>query len=350
MNSEFVFRFAVVVKPTKDNSRYYEWQTLDIVLFVGDLDGQSAESRVKSFLNKNKFRIIEFAIRDRLIEDRVKADNNVDFISKYMTAKDGNVIIAFQRVREFFSDKKHPPMLFPSLDESFFDRVISRVNGIRLPTDDTEKNGIKNADYLVEDYIIELKFLLQDPFETNEARISKLFEKYKFKGAIDPEILSDEDKKEFDDIIMKPLSTHVQKASKQIKSVKQYLNKNNFHGFLLLVNQSATALWNNTDKLLERTISRHSDTIENHLTVELLHRTNGMDTNIEYAIYPEKKQTNIQKILIESFDKEFEMLMNEFARNSFQTDNPLQIAHDKVIGSNGELHSGFQELDNPYLK
>lgn len=349
---EEVFRFAVIAKPARDNRRYFEWQTLDIVLFIGDNYGPDAEIRARKYLKANKLRVLKFQIKDQLIEERIKEDPNDEIYQKYMEAKKGGIVLAFQRVREFFSNKKMPPLLFPELDESFFDKVVSRVHGIRLPTNLTEKESIKSADYLVNDYIIELKFLLNDPFVTNQERIAQIFAKYNHNGTIDTELLGDDDKKEFEDVIMRPLSTHVQKASKQIKAVKEYLDKPNYHGFILLVNQAASALWGSTDFFLQRTIKRHSQkgTIEDHLTIELHHRSNGMDTNIETEIFPKECGSIMQRLIMNSFNDEFEIFMNEFAKNGFQTDNPLSVTYDKVIGENGELHSGYKELDNPYIK
>src|SRR5271157_180337 len=158
-----VFRYAVVAKPTKNHQKYFDWQTLDMVLFVGDTDGNVAEGRAIAFLKKQNVRIVEFKLRDQLIESKVLAAGD-DIRDRYLKAKTGVALLAFQRVREFFSDKQSPPPQFPMLTEAFFDKVAQRAGGIRFPASKTEGIAVKSADYVIEDCIVELKFLLQDPY------------------------------------------------------------------------------------------------------------------------------------------------------------------------------------------
>ena len=348
MCENHVYRFAVVAKPAEDHKDYFIWQTLDVVVFVGDTDENIAKSRAISFLRGLHLRIKKFRIRDQLIEERV-LQTDESLRQKYFEAKPDKVVLVFQRAREFFSDKKSPPLCFPKFTEKIFDKVIKRAGGIRFPAAIVEGQSLMTADYIIDDCVLELKFLLKDPYDTNEAKIAELFEKTYYQGKIALDVLDKEEKTLFKNIIMKPIRTHVQKAAKQINGLKGYIKKLNYKGAILIVNQGATALWEKTQILLVEAIGRHTSSIEIPMSIEVRHRTNGMDTNIDVGFFPFESNIPIINRIRIAFHEEFDEAMDEFARGGFITDNPLDLSYSKIIGHKGLIYSDFDDIYSPYI-
>ena len=344
-----IYRFAVVAKPSKNHPKYFEWQTVDAVVFVADENGYSARDRTTVFLKQHHLRVLEYMIEDRLIEERVLADDCKETHEQYNIAKTTGITIAFQRVREFFSDKESPPLYFPELTEQFFDRIFGRIGGVRFPSQLVENQAYKTADYLVDDHVVELKFLLQDPYETNTERIAKLFQNYPTVGAIDPASMSDKDQSTYRDIIMKPLRTHVRKASKQIKGVREYLKKPEFVGGILLVNQAATALMGRTHELLIHAVRRHTSVIDTVMSIEVIQKSNGMDTSIDTLFEPARSSAPLVRRLQIAYHDEFHALMQAFAEQGFITDNPAAMNFSKPIDEAAGFFAQYDEMDNPYL-
>lgn len=67
-----VFRFGVRAQPTANNPKYASWQPADFIAFVVADNGPAAEKRFRAKLTKLHWRILEWKLRDRLIDERVR--------------------------------------------------------------------------------------------------------------------------------------------------------------------------------------------------------------------------------------------------------------------------------------
>ena len=236
-----VYRFILKGKPKKDNPQHFEWQNINIVAFVGANFHTVAEDNLKKRLEKIKIIISSFEKKDILIEAKIYEEGGI-ILEKYLEAKLGKVIFPVFSVEEFFSDKESPPLLFPKIDEPFFDKVIQDLGGIRFPIEISRKADFKNADYLLDNYIFELKFLENDPYDTNKKRLANLLKDQESSSILDEENLDTDIIPQYKKIVSKPIKTHVEKASKQIKNTRDYLKRQDFLGGLILVNHAATSI------------------------------------------------------------------------------------------------------------
>ena len=103
------------------------------------------------------------------------------------------------------------------LNEEDFDGIVQRSGGKRLSNDESrEKNP--NADYLLGDAIIELKFVEEEGLEKQERqqKIATLFNKYcpnKPVMVIDPKLLGKVGRKEYYEIMSTPIKKRIRKAA-----------------------------------------------------------------------------------------------------------------------------------------
>src|SRR5690606_31384132 len=141
----------------------------------------------------------------------------------------------------FNAGKGAAPLLRPSrISESFITRVVEDAGGRRVVEDDSTQVTL-NADYVLGDFVLELKDLQEDVLEKgrHQQKLAKLFAPY-WQGwdaiELDPSILSKEDLRAYLDILGAPIQRHVRKASKQVKATRQLLGNSGLRGGLILLN------------------------------------------------------------------------------------------------------------------
>lgn len=67
-----VFRFGVRAQPTISNPKYATWQTADLTAFIVADDGPAAETKFETKVKKLHWKILEWKLRDQLIEERIR--------------------------------------------------------------------------------------------------------------------------------------------------------------------------------------------------------------------------------------------------------------------------------------
>ncbi|MGC4002294.1 MAG: hypothetical protein QM811_03760 [Pirellulales bacterium] len=138
----------------------------------------------------------------------------------------------------FAPGKSGIPAILPMrITESFMDQVVQDVGGERIPTDD--ENRI--VDYLIEDWLFELKNLQEEGLHQPERqkKLAKLFARFLSDGLpvqIDPAVLDEADRREFFNILSSPIQPQVKKASKQIRSTRGLLNREDLKGGIIYLN------------------------------------------------------------------------------------------------------------------
>jgi len=207
------------------------------------------------------------------------------------------------------------------ITEQFIDNVVSDVGGRRL-TEDEKKSGVKNADYLIGDFVFELKDLQEEGLEKGEhqKKLATLFSGCspgKTEFAIDPSILSKPDYLKYLDIIGTPIKTHIRSASKQIKDTKMLLNRPDLLGGIILLNTGYGSFPHEAfAEQVERYARKDSKQFFAVVSISVWSHTNGFDSYIFYRFSPEQSEQKEVVALRDGFAKRFEQMMTDVVRGN----------------------------------
>lgn len=129
-------------------------------------------------------------------------------------------------------------MRIGKLTESDFDSIIKSAGGDRLSLD-ASKETTENADYIIDNAIIELKIIEEEGLEKQERqqKLANLFKKYSPKSptiVLDNTQLPPDDLETYFNIMSTPIKTAVKKAAKQLYASKNRINNNNSCGLILI--------------------------------------------------------------------------------------------------------------------
>lgn len=323
-----VYRFIIHSIPSDNHRKYYQWQDADIVIFLASDNHEKAESLALMELEKRNWSPIKFKLKDILIKERVQSEGG-DLCAAYHNALNGEVFWMEHLIDIPFSTKNDPPaFIAPRLDESFIDKLITSCNGKRISEDQIEKDGDenkkKNADYLLGNFILELKDLQEEGLlvTTRQKKIAEIFDKYNFKNPfqqLDISILNDSDFLAYMDIVGKPIQKRIKDAAKQIKSTISHLELENDQGYIILLNSGYSSL---PQKLLEICGERYStkDTsrVKAVIAISTWVATNGFDYIVNFAFSPNESNDKIINNLREKFWDLVNELMTEWGRSGFQ--------------------------------
>jgi len=111
------------------------------------------------------------------------------------------------------------------LTEDDFDKIIESADGKRLSVDDNSEKSL-NADYILDDAIIELKFVEEEGLEKQERqrKLADIFKK-QFPGkpvvVLDPKLLEKKGIRDYYKAMSTPIRVHLKKAAKQLKQTAQ---------------------------------------------------------------------------------------------------------------------------------
>lgn len=172
----------------------------------------------------------------------------------------------------------------PKITEKFVDDVVFACGG-RRPNDE-EKNyeTIKNADYLFERGIAELKIIEEEGLlkEERQGNIAKLFKKIypnhefiNISSALnDPQV-----KRQYFSIIEKPIRKVIRKASKQLKSTHSFLGWEQANKIIIIVNNGFTSISpEDFRNICIKSAQNDSKNIDSIVTICLQVVGNGFDT------------------------------------------------------------------------
>ena len=172
----------------------------------------------------------------------------------------------------------------PTITEKFVDDVVFICGGRRPKDKERNYERIKNADYLFEGAIAELKIIEEEGLlkEERQSNIAKLFKNiYPDKQFIniasalnDPHV-----KRKYFSIIEKPIRKVIRKASRQIKSTKNYLGLDKAEKIIIIVNNGFYSI-NPEDfkRICLKSARNDTKNIDSIVTISIYVIGNGFDT------------------------------------------------------------------------
>lgn len=311
-----VYIFTLKAHPNENHRKYYPWNIADICILIGDSDKETAFKRAMDKLHQENWIKISDVRKDILIEEKI-IQSTTELFEQYLKAKNGESILLVQ-TDNWIGFKDSPPMLIPKITEKFMDKVIIRAGGKRLEYE--SKEMLKNADYIIDNYIFELKILEEERLFNESVRI-KLADLLKDQSKKNIEInhknISKEKYNLYINIFRKPIQDAIKSASKQIKSTKNILNDHTLKGGIIFLNNGTTStppeIFN---ECINRSITNNTSQIQSHISICNWLETNGYDSIYMYEKAPEAMDC-IQQRIADAFDKEMDDFMNHWGRSGF---------------------------------
>lgn len=319
-----VYRFILKAHPNENHRKYYPWNIADICILIGETDKAVALTRAMKKLNLENWIQISEIRKDILIEEKI-VQLGGESIDHYLKAKQGEVIL-FAKTENWIGFKDSPPILFPRITEKFIDKVIIRADGRRLVYESKEK--VKNADYIIDDYIFELKILEEERLFNESVRIKLadlLGDTSKRNIEINHKKIPIEKYNLYLNIFRKPIQDAIKSASKQIKSTKNILNDVTLKGGIIFINNGTTSTPPEIFyECINRSIINNTSQIVSHISICNWLETNGFDSYYMYQKNPEIRN-QIQNRIIEAFDNEMDEFMNQWGNSGFpQSDEMME--------------------------
>ncbi len=194
------------------------------------------------------------------------------------------------------------------LTEDNFTEIIENVGGKRFSSDHSREDRL-NADYIFENAIVELKLIEEEGLE-KEIRQRKLFDlfiNYERSPVIvmDPQVLSEWDRRKYFKILEGPIKTQVKKASKQLKSTTIKVAKE-IKKFLLIVNNGYSALdAEEFKKVVNKCVKNDTSNIDYVISCGIYYYSDGFDS---YFIAP----FELEKITSSIEPSEFNLILNSW--------------------------------------
>ncbi len=237
-----IYRFVFRVYPMPNHPTHFPWQMGRAFVFVGEEsrseDAGLAKARAK--LKQERWNVVEYERGDMLVEDRVRAEGGGVWRAYEEAVKTGVFLKVF--MEGIFGDKQNPMLpRVPKITEAFIDRIIERMGGRRLTAKECNNDLSRNADYLIDDRVWELKILEEEGLEvdTRQSKLAELFHRPVGPYStieLDPSTLSEKDRRRYVDIVGGPLKNAIKSASKQIRSTKDHLRRDDLRGGVIVVN------------------------------------------------------------------------------------------------------------------
>jgi hypothetical protein len=305
-------RIIVKAKPSKLNKDFEEWETASICVFIAESNEDLAIERAVAEIQRRKWEVIRFELTSSLIKERVQEAGS-DVWAAYQEAE--RTGLSFGVFPDNFGAGRGgiPTIRPPRISEKFIDTVVSDIGGQKLDEDGTNKT----ADYLIEDWLFELKDLQEEGLEqkNRQTKLVKLFEPYFPSGdriRISPEILTHEDQLKYFDIIGSPIQPQVKKASAQIKNTKANLKLNNAKAGLIYLNTGYGSLPHEMfEKCVERYARKDSRQFETIICISTWTLSNGFESMMYYAFYPPDSRIHVVEKLRVAFGKRFGEAMTQ---------------------------------------
>jgi len=315
-----ISRVGVRAKPTKHHPEYEEWETANVVVLVAADSRDETLARAKEVLRKERWELLEVQLCDRLIEERVREQGGAMLEAYEAAVATGSAIRVFPN--NFAPGKDGISAILPMrITESFVDQVVADIGGERIPTDD--ENRI--VDYLIGDWLFELKDLQEEGLQQLERqkKLAKLFCRFAAPGTpvqINPSVLDENERREFFNILSSPIQPQVKKASKQVRSTRGLLNRDDLKGGIIYLNTGYGSFApDEFGPLVERYVRKDTTQIEAIFCVALWNQTNGFDSYVFYRSYPEKPSIPVVVQLQEAFGNRFEEAMTQLVLGTLPT-------------------------------
>jgi len=334
--SNQVQRFHIKAHPSAENILYHEWQTAQIIIFVGEDNRSKSIEIAKRKLKQEHWVPINFLEKATLIEDRAR-EHGGEFWEAYKNAKEGQTFFLVALDDDFvFSDKNGiSPMLPPRLTESFIDRVIEVAGGHRLFKQEADPDKTKNPDYRIGNYLVELKDLQKEGLdvETRRAKLAMFWGKTPSKDQ-----LSSKEYAKLLDVLGGPVKGKIRDAAHQIRDAKCYIGDQTLDGAILYLNTGYYSLPHEQFcEIVEKMASKYPDDISLVMCISNLVDTNGFESMINFHFYPGNGLNETEGKIHSAFLSEMGTHMTEWARAGFMNSpKPAVIRKPNVFEKDDE--------------
>jgi hypothetical protein len=319
-----ICRIAVLAKPSRLHPEYQERETAKIVIFARARSRREAMTVARSVLEEHHWELLGVQLFDRLIGSRVRQIGG-DVLDAYETAVTTGA--SFRIFPENFAPGKDgiPAVRPPRVTGQFIDSVVADVGGVRL----VEDNEHRMADYRIGNWLFELKDLQEEGLEQPErqAKLARLFAPYLAGDVpirLDPNMLPEQDRRKFFDILSSPIQTQVKSASKQIRSTKELLGEPDLEGGIIYLN---TGYGSYPDEqfgpMVERYVRKDTTQIKGVFCASTYSTTNGFDTEIFCRLHPDASKYEVVEQLADAFMRRFEEAMTRFVRRGCGADSAI---------------------------
>ena len=313
-----VQRIILKAKPSRANLQFNEWETASIAFFIDEADRNEAMDMVKNKLSEINWEILYYELKDTLIEERVQEGGHI-IHDAYSAAKLNK--IHFEIFHDNFSPgkKKSKYLCPPLIKEEFIEKVIIEAGGRRLTDKEKTKSKELNADFVIGDFIYELKSLMEEGLEKRERRkkISNLFSKYYSTSEpifIDPKILSEEDQRIYTSSISSPLEGKIKLAHKQVYVTRDRILPKSKVGLIYLNSGYLSLPHKYFTSEVNRYAVKNKLTFDEIITLSISAQTNGFDMYVEFFSDPPKHSFQETEAIITSWNKNAEDIMTKVIR------------------------------------
>lgn len=315
--SNGVQRFLLKAIPFDNHVKYYSWQIATLCILIGDDDKNYAFEKAIALIKSKRWKPISKIHKSTLIEDLIyKQDQSaIDEYEKVKSGKDSFLVLT----DNWCGFKNSPPLLFPKITEDLIDKVFKQAGGSRLVYDDPNKK--RNADYIIDDYIFELK-LIEEERLLKESVQNKLASFYSSDNSNFIEIATDNfdelNYSIFTNIFRNPIQDAIKSASDQIKSTKNnILDSQNYKGGIFLINNGTSSFTPQIfNDCVKKSLNNNTNNIESSVIINIWSKTDGFNSSFEFSIEPQKPN-DIEKKLQQSFVKVIDGFLSQWGHNSF---------------------------------
>jgi hypothetical protein len=349
-----VYRFIFRAYPSETHTEFYGWQKSTLVLFIADFDPYAAEQKALNELKARNWIPESFELRDTLIRDAVLAQGG-EVWDAYLQAESKGIF--FMEELDSLPLCKKGEKLWgtgPRLTEKFVDNLIEESGGHRVTREEAGGFLEKNADYILGKYVLELKHLENEGLlvESRQKKIGELFKRYLSEGSvhqIDPYKLSEQDFKEYWEIIGVPIQRSIKTASKQVKATIAHLGQDKFEGGVILLNTGyLTVPHDFLVAMAERYAAKDTSSIGNVIVISSWTITNGFDTVVNYGFHPHESDCSDLHKLSDTFWATVTKLMTQMITGELDPERGAQEPMSPVyFNHEGEMFTfGIPQLES----
>jgi hypothetical protein len=329
-----IHRLLFRAHPAKDHPRYFEWQLANVCIFIRENDQQRAIQKAVEKLRSERWKMIEFQGGSTLIEERVRSEGGEVWDAYQEAAAHGSFLRAF--IEGLGGDRQNPMVpSVPRITEKFIDKVIERAGGRRLTAEECNHDMSRNADYLLDDRVFELKILEEEGLEveTRQAKLAELFKRPLGPlGTVelDPSTLSRDGQRRYADIVGGTIQNAVKSASKQIRSTKEHLKGEHLRGGVIVVNTGYGTLHPSMlYSLVQRYAAKDTTQVEDVIAISSwMVPGNLFDGTLYFQLEPRTPADPVLAKIAQAFWNCINEFMTEFMRSGMQLSgpsiNPLQ--------------------------
>jgi hypothetical protein len=336
-----VQRIVYSAKPAKGHPDLCEWETAQVVIFLSAADQGDGLTKAQDCLRRRHWQPIRLVMHTPLSEERVRAEGG-EVWEAFQMATCGDVFLRAFPDTFAPGQKRNGAILSPAIGEDFIDRIVVTAGGRRLTAEEIG-NGRSNADYLLNDWIFELKDLQEEGLEKPERqhKIAALYtpDRWGDEVEISPENLPEAEYREYMDIVGGPIQTQVKSASKQIRQTKEILGNAEMRGGLIFLNTGYNSLPPALfETLVERYSAKDSTQIKCCVCISAWVLTNGFDWNIQFKFHPHDSSEPAVQILESAFGEIMNEFMTEWVRQGLRPSKkslpPLKPVAFEIAGRN----------------